>query len=262
MKINKTLIATFICCFHFLALFAQVSSSETPHYKCLKTKHPIAIDGNINPAEWGHAVKSDAFVDIRGSKYPVKPAQETHMMMLWDDENLYIAAELMETDIWATVKGRDNTIYWDNDFEFFIDPEGDSLCYIEFEMNAYGTEWDLLLTKPYCKGGTYLNGFDIKGMETAVNIYGTLNDPSDKDEKWTIEIKIPLKSLNKKIKLGDVWRMNFSRVEWQHVKVVDGQYVKEKGRESMGNEDNWVWAPTGKVDIHQPHLWGYVTFAK
>jgi hypothetical protein len=24
-------------------------------------------------------------------------------------------------------------------------------------------------------------------------------------------------------------------------------------------QDNWVWAPTGMVDIHQPELWGHLS---
>jgi hypothetical protein len=260
MKTNQLMLAIFIFGFYFLGVRAKNNVDQPPHYKCFRVKHPITVDGNINPAEWGQAIWSRAFVDIRGEYYKKQPNQETHVMMLWDDDNLYIAAELKEEHIWATVKGRDETIYWDNDFEFFIDPEGDSRDYFEFEMNAYGTEWDLLLTKPYFQGGTYLVGFDIKGLETAVNIYGTLNDPSDKDDKWTIEIKVPFKALNKNVKAGDIWRMNFSRVEWQQVEVLNGKYVKKKGKEGMGNEDNWVWAPTGLVDIHRPSKWGFVTF--
>ena len=43
---------------------------------------------------------------------------------------------------------RDAVIYRDNDFEVFIDPDGDTHLYYEFEINAHGTEWDLLLASP------------------------------------------------------------------------------------------------------------------
>ena len=56
--------------------------------------------------------------------------------MLWDDEYFYVAAELEEPDIWATLTERDAVIFYDNDFEIFIDPDGDSHEYYEFEMNA------------------------------------------------------------------------------------------------------------------------------
>lgn len=40
-------------------------------------------------------------------------------------------------------------IYQDNDFEVFLDPDGDNLMYYEVEVNAAGQVWDLLLVKPY-----------------------------------------------------------------------------------------------------------------
>jgi hypothetical protein len=55
---------------------------------------------------------------------------------------------------------------------------------------------------------------------------------------------------------GDQWRVNFSRVEWQH-EIVDGKYRKVKGKK----EDNWVWSPQGVIDMHRPETWGYVQFS-
>jgi hypothetical protein len=74
--------------------------------------------------------------------------------MLWDYKYFYIAAQLQEPHIWATIKERDAIIYQDNDFEIFIDPDGDSHNYYEVEINAFGAFWDLLLLK---QPGIYLN---------------------------------------------------------------------------------------------------------
>jgi hypothetical protein len=55
---------------------------------------------------------------------------------------------------------------------------------------------------------------------------------------------------------GDQWRVNFSRVEWQH--EIDGShYRKVPGTK----EDNWVWSPQGAIDMHRPERWGYVQFS-
>jgi hypothetical protein len=67
--------------------------------------------------------------------------------MLWDYKYFYIAAQLQEPHIWATIKERDAIIYQDNDFEIFIDPDGDSHNYYEVEINAFGAFWDLMLLK-------------------------------------------------------------------------------------------------------------------
>ena len=84
---------------------------------------------------------------ISGRDRPV-PRFRTRAKLLWDDEALYIAAQLEEPDVWATLTKRDTTIFRDNAFEVFIDPDGDTHHYYELEVNALGTVWDLLLVKP------------------------------------------------------------------------------------------------------------------
>lgn len=62
-------------------------------------------------------------------------------------------------------------------------------------------------------------------------------------------------------KAGEYYRMNFSRVQWT-VDKEDGCYRKRTDPVT-GNplpEDNWVWAPTGVINIHYPELWGFVFF--
>ena len=59
--------------------------------------------------------------------------------MLWDETNLYIAAELTETHIWSTLTRHDTIVFLDNDFEVFIDPDNDTHHYFEIEINAAGT---------------------------------------------------------------------------------------------------------------------------
>ncbi len=50
---------------------------------------------------------------------------------------------------WAELTLHDSVIYKENDFEVFIDPDGDNHNYYEIEINALGTVWDLFLAKPY-----------------------------------------------------------------------------------------------------------------
>jgi Carbohydrate family 9 binding domain-like len=230
-------------------------------YVCHRASGPIKIDGKLDDPAWKLAPWSDAFVDIEGDRKP-RPPYRTRMKMLWDDECLYIAAELQEPHVWGTLTRHDSVIFHDNDFEVFLDPDGDSHLYAELEINALNTTWDLLLTKPYKDGGKAINAWEITGLRTAVHIDGTLNDPSDKDHGWTVEIAWPWQGLteltSKKTppRDGEQWRINFSRVEWQH-ELVDGKYHKVKGKP----ESNWVWSPQGVIDMHRPEQWGYVQFS-
>ncbi len=239
-------------------------ASVPPHprgYVAYKTPTPIVIDGSLNDPAWQRAQWTDDFVDIEGSLKPA-PRFRTRAKMAWDDSALYIAAELQEPHVWATLRQRDTVIFYDNDFEVFMDPNGDNFEYYEFEMNALNTVWDLFLPKPYRDSGSAHNEWNIEGLRTAVAIHGTINNPADIDTGWTVEIAMPWKALGQYAHRpappsdGDQWRINFSRVEW---KVDDrgGHYRKLPGL----HEDNWVWSPQWVIDMHQPELWGYVQFS-
>jgi hypothetical protein len=230
-------------------------------YVCYRAGSPIQIDGRLQETSWQKVPWTDWFVDIEGDARP-RPRFGTRVKMLWDDEYFYIGAELEEPHVWATLTQHDSVIFQDNDFEVFIDPDGDNHEYYEFEMNALNTGWDLLLTRPYKDGGTAVNSWEIPGLKTAVHVSGTLNDPSDTDKDWSVEIAFPWKVLGELAHRpappqdGDQWRVNFSRVEWQH-EISGGKYRRVAGT----REDNWVWSPQGVVNMHRPETWGYVQFS-
>ena len=243
---------------------AEPAQNNSPHpngYVCFKAENAPIVDGKLDDDAWQKAKWSEYFVDIEGSKKPT-PYHKTRMKMTWNDKGLYIAAEIEEPHIWATLKKHDSVIFQDPDFEVFIDPDGDNFLYGELELNALNTTWDLLLPKPYKDGGMALNGWEIIGLKTAVQINGTLNDPTDKDTGWNVEIFWPwegLKELTRKSippKDGDQWRINFSRVEWE-TKIQNGKYIKTPGKP----EYNWVWSPQGVIDMHRPESWGYLQFS-
>jgi hypothetical protein len=229
-------------------------------YSCVRCPVAPNLSGAIDDPVWEMAPWTSDFVDIEGDVKP-KPRFRTRAKMLWDDDCFYIAAEMEEPHVWGTLTERDSIIFHDNDFEVFIDPDGDSKSYFELEVNALNTVWDLWLEIPYRDGGQADVKWCIEGLRTAVRVDGTINDPSDVDGGWSVEMAIPWKALTDKAgmpcppTLGDVWRLNFSRVEWQTT-VEDGRYVKVPNKP----EDNWVWSPQGLVDMHQPEMWGFVEF--
>ena len=232
-----------------------------PHgYVCERAKQPIKIDGKLDDADWKSARWTEAFNDIEGDRLP-KPRFKTRAKMLWDDEYFYVAAQLDEPHVWGTLTKHDSVIFQDNDFEIFIDPDGDNQEYYELEINVLNTEWDLFLKRAYRNGGPAINEWEVPGLKTAIHVEGTVNDPKDTDKFWSVEWAIPWKVLAEYAhrptppKEGDQWRVNFSRVEWKH-EVVDGKYKKLPGPEA-----NWVWSPQWAIDMHRPEHWGYVQFA-
>ncbi|MBD0779047.1 carbohydrate-binding family 9-like protein [Maribacter sp. ANRC-HE7] len=240
-------------------------AQETPRkYVSFKAIDGIQVDGMDKEDSWKKADWSDTFIDIEGKK---EPTYKTQMKMVWDEEYLYFFAKLEEPNVWGTLKQRDTIIFYNNDFEIFIDPDGDTHNYMEFEMNALNTIWDLFLTKPYRNQGKVLDSWDIQGVMTAVHVEGTLNNPNDIDKGWSVEIAIPwevLKEANSHndIPVNEFWRFGFSRVNWEF-EVVDGRYARKK--DAKGNylpEYNWVWSPQWVINMHEPEKWGYVYFSE
>ena len=176
------------CC--LLAAIAHAQQQPPLRYTCHRAPSAIRIDGRLDDAAWKRASWTARFVDIQGAKRP-RPRFRTRVKMLWDDEYLYVGAELEEPHVWATLTEHDSVIFRDNDFEVFLNPSGDGRNYFEFEINALNTGWDLFLPKPYREGGKADNSWEIPGLRTAVAIQGTLNDASDRDRGWTVEIAFP-----------------------------------------------------------------------
>lgn len=252
-------------------LFAYQDTEVSYHfspktYIIQKISDPLTIDGNLDETAWQQIRWTDPFLDIQGDHLPT-PRFETRAKMLWDDEFLYIAAKMEEPHLWATIEERDAVIFMENNFEIFIDPDGDTHNYYELEVNALNTFWDLMLTKPYMNGGRPIHAWDIKGLIIGVDIRGTLNNPSDTDDGWTLELAIPFNVLSQTIRRdqpedGSQWRLNFSRVEWL-TEVENGNYVKQTNPETGRPfpEDNWVWSPQGVINMHVPERWGIVQFS-
>jgi hypothetical protein len=248
---------------------SQVKLLETPprNYVVYRSTEPLVLDGKLDEPDWQNIPWTEDFLDIEGPHMPA-PLYRTRAKMLWDDNYFYIAAELNEPHIWATYTERESIIFHENDFEVFIDPSGDTHTYYEFEINALGTIWDLMLTKPYLNDGLPITGWDISGFEFGIHKRGTINNAMDIDTLWTLEMAFPLKILaeaateKRKPIDGDQWRINFSRVQWR-LDVVDGKYQKTINPETGKSfpEFNWVWSPQWVIDMHRPQYWGYVQFS-
>lgn len=221
-------------------------------YPCYPTTGPISIDGHLSEPDWQRCPHTTPFIDIEDNKRPL-PKYRTTAQLLWDANYLYVAATIEEPNVVARLTRRDTIIWKENDFEVFLDPDGDGTEYYEFEINARNTVMDLLMTHPYRAGGDFIMPWDCTGLHHAVCVEGTLNHSTDTDRGWTVEMAIPIRTLRKNFaytrgaEVGEVWRLNFSRVQWLDASP-------------GGTESNWVWSPCGEVAMHMPERWGYLHF--
>lgn len=257
---------------------------EIPHYVAYRTASGLQIDGRLDEYVWQHAPRSPRFRDMI---YGEEAIHDTRAAVLWDDEYLYVAYWIEEPDLQATLTERDAPIYQNNDVEFFIAGRDG---YYEFEINSFGTIYEVIFfwedaykagnyaaieglaadqpgSQPF-HGVGYKNhprgprvGFfqwDLPGLLTAVSLDGTINDSSDRDRGWTVELAIPWKGLEVLAKAddrslppkdNDVWRMDFSRFN---------QYKEAPPSKDPGG---WVWSPHGTWDSHVPECYTYIHFS-
>ena len=264
------------------------AEAELARYTCFRVREKFTIDGNLDKPCWLKAPRSGRFVDLVSG---VPGFLETRMAALWDDENFYAAFWVEEPNVQARLTERDSLVWNENDVEVFIGGED---CYYEFEINAVGTvyevfyiwqdayqkdgrfdrpEFDLLSRKVDVLGG-FQDGmrhgkhprgarwafmdWDLAGLRSAVRVQGTLNNPSDVDKGWTVELAFPWKGMSALAgsrslppRPGDVWRMDFSRFERL-------EYCGVKAEPHPG----WALNRHGVYDSHIPECFSLVCFSE
>jgi hypothetical protein len=182
--------------------------------ECRWASGPIKIDGLLEEAAWAKAPVLSAF-SVYWLGRQAKTA--TRARLLWDEQNLYFAAEMEDADLYADVKEH-NGMTWLNDvFELFFKPSADKLAYYEFQVNALNTRLELFLPSRGAGGYGRFAGAGPLGMASAVKLDGTLNKWQDVDKGWTVEGRIPwtaFKATGGKPAPGDRWRFALCRYDY------------------------------------------------
>ena len=200
---------------------AQAPPVVTRTLKCHWARGRITIDGRIEERSWQAAQKVENFVCFWEKR---RGRTQTTARLLWDNSYLYFAAEMEDSDLYATVKER-NGQTWDNDvFELFFKPvvEKDNrfpLQYYEFQVNALNTHLELFLPSRGAGGYGRFAPLTKLGMESAVRLLGksTLNDYTDRDEGWVVEGRIPwraFKAAGGRPQPGTKWKVALCRYDY------------------------------------------------
>ena len=259
-------------------------SEKIAHYTAYRVERPITVDGKLDEPGWTNAPRSPRFSDlVRGQP----GIHDTRAAVIWDAEYLYVAYWIEEPFVEGTLTERDALIYKNNDVELFIAGKD---AYYEFEINSLGTIYEVFFiweqayqeagyarlaefdrqrpgVRPF-KGVGFRDhprgprigywNWDFPGLVSAVRVDGTVNDNSDRDRGWTVELALPWKGLahlamgdrrDLPPKHGDVWRMDFSRFN---------QYKEAPPATDPGG---WAWSPHGVWDSHVPEVFPFIHFS-
>jgi len=220
---------------------AAAAGADISRYTVMRTLGPIKVDGVFDEPSWRAARSTGPFRANDGSE---TVTSRVEAKMLWDDSNLYFAFECDDTDITATMTKRDEHLWQEEVVEVFIDPDGDEKNYIELEVNPLGAFLDLFVLTPVVP--IPYESYNIPA-KWAVKVDGTVQNSSDRDRGWSVELAVPLQEAvtapNRPPKDGDRWRLNLYRIE-------------RKPKDQL-----IAWSPTLKPSFHTPSRFGEVIFS-
>ncbi|MCL2726021.1 MAG: carbohydrate-binding family 9-like protein [Polyangiaceae bacterium] len=195
----------------------------------------IVIDGKGDDKAWEAAASTGPFVNVATGGSAASSLVNGSAKITWDENHMYVLIDVKDPNVvgyftnkesqpkdW-TVTGQPMT--WTKDTsEIMIDPDGDgdNMDYYEIQINpqnkGFHSQFDRQnFPKTEPQGPFGHEDWDPK-LKSAVVVHGTIDNPSDKDEGYTVEVAIPWSSFKKGAKNlppkpGDSWRMNFYAME-------------------------------------------------
>ena len=109
-------------------------------FRAVRTATAPVIDGRLDEEVWGLADVVEDFHEITPDEYE-EPSQRTQVFVLYDDNNLYIAAKLWDTEadqIIAQILRQGSGIGNDDNFAVILDPFHDRRSGYRFQVNPNG----------------------------------------------------------------------------------------------------------------------------
>jgi len=126
---------------------------------------------------------------------------------------LFVAFQCEDPDMSGKYRKRDEPLYMDEVVEVFLDVDADRQDYVEIEVSPRNVLFDASFGAR--RQGMEL-GFNPR-LVSAVRVAGTIDDDSDRDSGYTVELEIPFQELRGQGRLppepGDVWQVNFFRID-------------------------------------------------
>jgi hypothetical protein len=205
----------------------EESEDDRPTIDIGWTKNPPTIDGLLAPEEWADAAHIDGLTQASPDAGEA-PTQRTEVWIMTDEDHLYIAARLWDTNPEKIVRfamARDADLRSDDRFGFTIDPFLDRQNGYFFQVNANGSRRDFL--------------FEGSGFEPSWD--GLWYAKASVDEKgWIVEFALPYATINFDPE-ANVWGLNIARGIRRRNEIDRwADPVLERFVTAMGNAGNLV----------------------
>lgn len=191
-------------------------------YICKYTDTPVAVDGNVEKPVWKKAEPVTFYIPVTGEQ----PLSKTEAGLLWDENYLYVYLKAFDKDVFSYQTERDSRTCEDDVLEVFFKTDPEKEPYYNFEINALNTVYDAYNIRRGAAGSHYRwSKWNCEGLKSATAVKGTINNPSDIDEYWVLEMAIPFAELDLGGKVcpdaGDIWTILLSRYDYS-VYLPDG----------------------------------------
>ncbi len=212
-----------------VAVAHRPADIRLPTLRVPHTARSPTIDGEPTEAEWSQAARTGPLALSNGVGFPRRAAEAG---LLWDEHALYVAFWVEDRELTSPYGARDDDLFLADVCEIFLDPGGDGLDYVELEVSPRGVVFDARFPRvrhdlPRSRRWT------AEGLRWAAQANGTVDDPSDTDVGYSIEVAIPWAAL------GDAARSQTLRANLFRIDV-----------DARGDGAYAAWSPPIVGDFH------------
>ena len=168
--------------------------------RAFRLAEPLTVDGVLDDPVYDQVPAAAGFLQQEPDEGA--PASEsTRVWVLYDADSLYIAAELEEEHperLMASEMRRDHrSIGWNDSFQIVLDTFYDRRNGFLFHTNALGALFDAQVTDERNTNSDWNTVWWVKSQVV--------------EEGWTVEIRIPFRSLRYAAGGAQLWGINFQR---------------------------------------------------
>jgi hypothetical protein len=191
----------------------STSEYDNKLVEAVYTATPVKIDGILDEEIW---TKAPGYTF---NAYNAECVQNGLIKFAWDDQYVYVGAQLTDDDV-VTISDKDQShLYKDGDLlEVFLKPLKDTY-YWEIYANPLNARASFFIAG----GGRLISdeisreGHLMKDLKVFAKIDGTVNNWQDIDNGWSVEMAIPIKELTRygaELKENSVWRFLIGRYNY------------------------------------------------